>query len=541
MSHRSAAFLLLVLALTPSVLAHGGVEDEDRYYANQPGADESVRPPPAIPEGYTGPAREPYMSFFEGSWIYGQVTATPFNSQFPDSLDVDGDWVVWEDTNRSDIYAYNVPAGQGFYVTSDRYPQHHPKISNGVVVFEDYRHLNRASIYAYFLETGEVRRLSTRTTALRDADIDYPIVAWLDENITNPDVWAYSLLNNTEWNLHASTDRDSAPVVVKDKVYWRTYRYNLWDIVGYDTTTGQGFEVTTDAAIQSAPFSNGEDLFFLSNVYELGWEVYRYDVEDGLPRRTPITLPDASHNSASGDGLLRVALDLDYQELVIRNLTSGTATHVSANILLASDPVLQDKTIFAMIRTRIGVSLVMIDVSPFAFAKAPSLTITNPPQNTAWLRPLVVTGLLQAGPEFSEPTTFTYRIDNEPPQIIAPGRTWRITLDPAQPVTGGEALGPGRHVIDVRATFREGPPVEASLVLIIPAPAPGIDVERAGPAFHAARVMARVNGYFVDNPAVWILIPLVLLILVLVGIRIWLWLKPRRRRSVVEFVQPDDA
>ncbi|MEO6667120.1 MAG: hypothetical protein ABIO65_10165, partial [Nitrospiria bacterium] len=487
-----------------------------------------------VPDGYTGPGREPYVSYFEGVWLYGALTASPLGRQSPIELDVDGDWAVWEDANRSEIYAFNIPAGQGFYITADRVAQHKPRVSDGVVVFEDHRSPNRPAVYAYFLDTGETRRLSNATTVLSSPDIDYPIVSWLDQNGTNADVWAYSLLNDTAWNVHPGTDRDSDPIVVGSNIYWRTYRYNLWDIVGYDTTRDEYVQVTSDSAIQSAPFTNGVDLFYMTSQFELGWRLERFDAFDEVARRYDLRLPDSSKSSISGDALLRSVMDIEYSQLVIRNITNGAVNHVSGNLLLSGDPAIQGRTVFALVRTGDGVSFLMLDVSPFAFAKKPTLVISSPGPNLPWLRPVVVTGVLSAGPEFAEPATFTYRIDDGPPQIIPAGRVWRFTADPTDAVAGS-------HTVTVRATFREGPPVSATLTLIVPAESQTIDVERAGPAYHAARLLNELHNYVLDNPASWVLIPLLILILILVTLRAWLWLKPRRRRSIVEYVDPDEA
>lgn len=531
MSHRWEAFVLVALLAAPMVQAHGGLEDEDRYFANRP--DAAPRQEVVVPDGYTGPGREPYLSYFEGVWLYGSVTATPIGRQVPLDLDIDGDWLVWEDGNRSDIYAYNIPAGEGYYILTDGYRQHHPRISNNVIVYEDHRGL-RPVIYAHFLDTGETRRLSNTTSVVKEPDIDYPIVSWLDENGTNADVWAYSLLNNTAWNIHPGTDRDSDPIVAGEKIYWRSYRYNLWDIMGYDPERDELIQVTTDAAIQSAPFSNGEDLLYLTNEYELGWRLERFDDAIGLARRTGVSVPDSGHMSASGDALLRVVLDVDYSELVIRNMSNGASNHVSGNLLLLGSPVLQGRTVYAPVRTVEGATLLMLDVSPFAFAKRPSLTISTPSSNAPWVRPMTVSGLLATGDEFLEPTTFTYRVNDEPPQIVPPGKSWRFTVDP-------NGVEPGRHVVTVRATFREGPPVTASIALVVPAPADTIDVERAGPAFHSMRLLAEFQLYVLDNPASWFLIPLLLVILALAAFRFWIWLKPRRQRGIVEYVAPDEA
>lgn len=531
MSPRWVAPLLLALLALPGV-AHGHAGED--HSGDPAAADEATRPSEvALPEGYTGPGREPYLSYFEGNWLYGQMIATPIGQQLPRSLDVDGDWVVWEDGARSDIFAYSISASQGFYVTSDAATQRNPRVSDNVVVYEDYAAFNRPVIMAYFLDTGEMRRLSNSTTVVRDPAIEYPLVAWVDENATNPDIWAYSLLNQTSWNLNPSTDRDGDPLVVGDAVYWRTYRYGLWDLVGHDTGTGVTTEITADTAIQTSPFTNGEDVFFLTHHLQTGWRVDRYDERVETVRKTNILLPDARRVSASGDGMLSVVQDLDFSELVVRNLSSGATNHVSGDLILVGEPVLQERTVFAPVRTKIGTSLLVLEVSPFALAKPPSLTITSPGQNFPWTRPIVVSGILEAGGGFAEPTTFTYRVEDGPPQIIPAANRWRVTLDP----TGVE---PGLHVLTVRATFREGPPVTTTLTLLVPDPGTTVDVARAGPAFHAARVAGELDAYVLSNPASWFLIPLVLVLLVLVIVRLRLGAKPKRGPRLAEYVPPEE-
>jgi len=521
--------LLIVLLAAPPVLAHAGDDDSSKTPRAREREEHAE-----IPEGYTGPAREPYLSFFQGVWLYGQMSATAINEQIPVDLDVDGDWVVWEDSRRGDIFAYSISAGQGFYVTSDgpSVYQRRPSVSGNVVVYEDHRSLTRPAIYAYFLETGEARRISDGTHASRDPDIDYPIVAWVDDNRTTPDIWGYSLLNNTAWTVHDGTDRDSDPIVVQEVIYWRSYRYNLFDMVGYDTRADTHVQVTGDSALESSPFTNGEHLFFLTRGNVGGWTVDRFDPVTEMVSKSRFFVPDTSRSSASGDALLRTSMEMDYSQLVIRNITSGATNHVSGNLLLHSDPVLQGRTIFASVQTKEGTTLLQLQVSPFALAKRPSLTIASPSTGAIWARPTVVAGVLQSGPAFTEPTTFTYRVDDQPPQLIPAAERWRFTLDP-------NGVEPGSHSVTVRATFREGPPVTTTILLSIPAPSQSVDVARAGPAFHAARLMSELNAYVLDNPASWVILPLALLIVALLILRIWLWIKPRRRAAVAEYVTPE--
>lgn len=527
MSRRCLGILLVLLLCAPSALAHGGDAHTSPSHVDAPSAE------PTIPEGYTGPGREPYVSYFQGTWLYGAMSATPLPGQYPRNIRGDGEWLVWEDAARSDIYLFNVAAGQGYYVTADRFAQRNPEISDGIVVWEDYRNYNRADVYAYFIETGETRRISTGPGNHRNPSIDSPIVAWEDDRNNSADIWAASLLNHTEWPVSTLDERESDPLVVGTEVFWRTYRFNVWDIVGYDAATGERFQVTSDTSIQSAPFTNGRDVLFLTQFYS-GWELDRYDTRAQRVVETSLRMQDTTPTPASGEHMLRSARDVGYTQLVAQNLTNGATSHVSGNLLLTTDPFLMGRTAFATVRTPNGTSLLALDVSPFAWGKRPELTLTSPSSTVAWVRPIVVQGVLTAGPSWAEPVTFTYRLNDGAPQAIAPSERWRFTLDNA-------GVEPGNHLLTVRATFREGPPVESSVTLVVPAPSRSVDVEQAGPAFHAARIMSEFNLYVVQNPAAYVLIPAVLLILALVGIRLWLAIRPRRALSTIEYVPPDDA
>lgn len=526
MSRRAALVLVALLALSP------GAAGENAGAAGQAEGAASEAPP-KMPVGYTGPGREPYISYFQGVWLYGQASATALRGQEPRNADIDGDWLVWEDAARGDIFLYSRTAGQGYYVTNDAAIQQRPRISDGVVVYEQVAERGRNQIYAYFIDTSETRRITNASAYARSPDIDGNIIAWIQDNRTDADLWIHDLANRTSWNAHESPDRDADPLVLDGTVYWRSYRFNLWDVVAYDVERAESFTITSDPAIQSAPFTNGRDLFTYTRA-NAGWTLQRYDPRQETLATTAVLVSDASPTSASGDNMIRLARDGDYSQLVVRNMTTGANNHITGNLVVIGNTLLDNRTAIAFVRTDNGASILQIDVSAFAFAKRPTLTIANPTSGAPWLRPIVMTGLLQAGPEFTEPASFTYRIDDNPPQVIPAGERWRVTLDPAN-------FDAGTHTILVRASFREGPPVVASVSIVIPQAPSGVDVERAGSVYHAARVVDELNTYILTNPASWFLIPLLLILAILLAIRVWIYVKPRRRARTIEYVPPDEA
>jgi len=218
---------------------------------------------------------------------------------------------------------------------------------------------------------------------------------------------------------------------------------------------------------------------------------------------------------------------------VARNLTTGASMHVTGNLALTSEPWLDGRTAWLAVSTRNGTSLVAFEVSPFAFADRPDLSITSPRSGARWTSVANVQGVFRLPGDWAQPTTFTYRVDDLPPVAIPVAERFRFQVDP-------QDFEPGRHQVVVRATFREGPPVEANILLLLPTVADErIDVEQLGQTYHAARVAFTVRQYVTENPASFLLVALVLLLLVVLALRVWVWLRPARRRIEVEYVPPE--
>ncbi len=524
-SRASIAVLGIALLLVPSlaVQAHdeGGMPDD------RDEVDPRLAPPN---RGYTGPSSLPWLSFYEGIWVYGQFREIKLGNQVPQNVRGDGDWLVWEDARRGDIFLFSVGAGEGFYITADGVPQRNPDIQGGTVVWEDYRD-GPAKIYAYEIDSGETRRVSGGPGNHRRPSLDGPLVAWEDDRDKAFDIWGAWLTNGTTFPVVRSPDRESDPLVVKGSIYYRTYRFSVWDILAYDVERNRTTAVTNDAVINGAPFSNGKDVYFLSQAYNVAWELQRYDVAEGRVRSTGINLVDTARTPISGDRLLQVARDGGYSQVVARNITTTGTNHISGNLKLVTDPELIGRTAFFMVQTFNGTSLLMVEVSDFAFAKRPELLITGPSTGAFWTRPVKVQGYLKAGTTFREPDTFTYRVNGGPPRAIPPSQAWSFTLDP-------EGYKPGNHQVTVRATFSDGPPTEASTTLVVPSTTSGLDIEKQAEYFHRAQVFFAYNKYIGQNAAAWILLPLLLLILLVVVVRLILVIRANRRDVRIEFVRP---
>lgn len=530
MSPRSLALILAALIAVPAVatlvsghtLAPDGSVTSTNDNANSGG---DITPPTS---GYTGPGRAPYINFFEGVWVYGQASATPLGHQYPTDLKGWGDWIVWDDSNRGDVYAYNIPAGTGQYITTDLALQRNVDISHDVIVWEDYRNNSHSDIYSYFLQTGEMRRISDGPGNHQQPSIDGDIIAWT----RNGDIWAYNLSNQTQFPVFTGPDKESDPLVLGHTVYFRTYRFNVWDIVAVDLDKNETRQITSDIAINGAPFTNGVDVFFLTQ-YLTVWGLDRYDVANDQIVHTPLKFQDTTRTPIVGDHLINAIRERVYRQIVAENVTTGDSTHVSGSLLLSSEPYVTGRTVYAPVITTNGTDLLAIDVSPFAFAKRPTLVVQNPRSGMPWLQPIVVEGDLLGSSAFADPATFTYRVDDGAPAAIATTNHFRFSLDP----TG---VNSGRHLVTLRATYREGPPVEKTFTLLVPNTADTVDVAKLGQQFHAARVFGTLNVWFIQNPASYFVILLALFLLVLVVVRLWYMIKPKRKRVTIEYVSADE-
>lgn len=519
--------VLLLAPLAPPAAGHGTEHDPGTEHPPAPAPD------PVGLEGYTGPGREAYLNYYQGAWMYGRFTATPLGDQYPRDVRGSGDWLVWEDAAAGDIYAFNVPAGTGFYLTRDDNVQRAPDVSGNVVVWEEYRAGRASVVYAYFLDTGETRLLSRTPGNNRNPSVDGHLVAWENDADRARDVWAYDVTNQTEFPVALGPDRQSDPLVLDGRVYYREHRFNVWDLFAVDAETGDVEQVTADTAIQSPPFTNGQDVLFLTQE-DGAWQLHRYDPERGRVLRTPLAFQDTSPTPASGSNVLQTARDDPYRQLVARNVTSGVSMHVSGNLVLTSDPWLDGHTAYLAVATRNGTSLLALEVSPFAFSPRPEVTIVTPRSGVRWTSVATIQGTLALPGEWAQPTTFTYRLNDEPPVSIPVGERYRFQLDPAD-------REPGRHQLVVRATFREGPPVEDNILLLLPTPDDTnvVDVEKLGQMYHDQRVAFAMRQYVTENPAVFLLAALVLLLIVVLLVRLWMWLRPATRRVEVEYVPPE--
>ena len=128
-----------------------------------------------------------------------------FTANRPSGLSMYGNWVVYSDEPGDvdypdplafpEIYAYNVQTGQEKRVTTAELAQYHPEIYGTTIVWEDSRGGDR-EVYAYDLSTNQEWRVTSALSNQIWPMIDGDIITWIDYRNGNEDVYYCELSKN---------------------------------------------------------------------------------------------------------------------------------------------------------------------------------------------------------------------------------------------------------------------------------------------------------------------------------------------------------
>ena len=175
-----------------------------------------------------------------------------------------GDTVIWLDARSSgeqypysyDIYAYDLKTGQEKRITKDTTVEGYNQaaIDGGIIVWTDMRHADMEvashagndsaynnEIYAYDLNTGEERRLTTSPKNDQSPDISGNIVTWLrQEDYRKADVFAMDLESGVEMQVSRSGYAAFSPSIYEDKIAWTDARSSKGNINNDVIENGQG-------------------------------------------------------------------------------------------------------------------------------------------------------------------------------------------------------------------------------------------------------------------------------------------------------------
>lgn len=449
---RLLALVLTVLAVVPSVHAHE--EDQDEH-------DD------AAPDPLARYRDEPWYSILDDRWwVYGQGEKIVPPASLPTSayrsdweIAADGDWVVWIDQSRrgGDVFAYNLDARSGLYLTNDDARQHNPAIHGSLVAWEDERH-GQTEIYAYDLETSNVAfRVTNSTATQRNPAVGIGWIAYEDRsdlaNGTNIGIWHRADGANSV--LVGKTGDQTAPALAGEHVAFVDQEYGQTDVMAVRASGGRPFFLTRDTALETAPVSSGAFTFFLHAADDT-WELLAYDGVRNVTRNTGYTF-DATARMDVERGMVVFST---YRSggnsfVTLVDLDSGRYARLTDNLPLRGPPLLADGRLVFLLSGE-PTALVVLEPSRFAVESPPRMRLVGPPPEAPFTGPrFTANGTFRSNPGWGEPLRFEYRFDDGPwTAFDAREGPWEVAVD----VPRGFDVG-DKTLFQVRAVFQDAPEV----------------------------------------------------------------------------------
>ncbi len=244
-----------------------------------------------------------------------------------------GDTVIWLDARNSgeqfpyryDIYAYDLKTGQETRITKDTTVEGYNQaaIGGGIIVWTDMRHtdMEMAShagndaahnneIYAYDLETGEERRLTTSPRNDQAPDISGNIVTWLrQEDSRKADIFAMDLENGVETQVSRSGYAAFSPSIDDKKITWTDARSSKGNTNADVIENGQGpgadiylYDLKTQTETRLT--ETGEEKVWASPVISGDYVIYQWSRQIGplvyIVEANPSNEPSSTVSSLPG-------------------------------------------------------------------------------------------------------------------------------------------------------------------------------------------------------------------------------------------------
>lgn len=236
-----------------------------------------------------------------GAEIGGDAVISDKYTQF--SPAIYGNWVVWQDFRNEDwdICAYNLSVdtdGNGvpnyletpqiendpalIKITNNPYMQGDPDIYEGTIVWTDYRNGN-PDIYAYSFSNSTEWAVCTNDDAQQKPSIDADRIVWQDYRNGNFDVYMFNITSGEETRLSSIADDDMSPRIQGDFVVWYSYHgsapFNDYsDIYLLDLKSMELTNLNNDTAVQYTPDVYGNNVVWHDN-RNGNWEIYRYNTD----------------------------------------------------------------------------------------------------------------------------------------------------------------------------------------------------------------------------------------------------------------------
>ncbi|MBU7047596.1 MAG: hypothetical protein HXS54_14275 [Theionarchaea archaeon] len=106
-------------------------------------------------------------------------------------------------------------------------------------------------------------------------DGDY--VIWEDYRNGNKDIYGYNLSTGEEFQITTDPEIQSEPAIYGDLVVWTDWRNRNRDIYGYNLSTKEEFQITTNASHQISPAIYGNYVVWIDR-RNGNWDIYGYNL-----------------------------------------------------------------------------------------------------------------------------------------------------------------------------------------------------------------------------------------------------------------------
>lgn len=183
-----------------------------------------------------------------------------------------------------------------FLIENSGGPQHNPDVSGSVVVWQEFID-GDFSIRGKDLETGNTFLADETGFFARDPATNGSIVVWCDQRTGDFDVYAMDIKTGRQWAIVQAPNNQMAQAVNENFVVWRDDRnspidvppeYFNSDIYALDLRTGHEFPVCTAIWNQDTPAMSGDIILWADrrryNPYVLNplvYDIYGYDITTG--------------------------------------------------------------------------------------------------------------------------------------------------------------------------------------------------------------------------------------------------------------------
>jgi beta propeller repeat protein len=231
-------------------------------------------------------------------YLYNVSNSTAFRISPSDSnqtwVKMHGEYVVWQDERNEsagyDIYLYNITDEVEVRITNDTANQTRPSIYGNYIVWSDYRHANESNgwqweIYAYDLEREIEIRITndtTNSTGTRPSQT-FPYVyenriVWIDKRNGSYNVYLHELSGGT-FVTNDSLDQ-SLPMVGKDFVVWEEPVNGTLKVMVLSLKTRTTSRLSAGSSSQQNPYVSGDKVVWQDNRTG-NWDIFLHNLTTG--------------------------------------------------------------------------------------------------------------------------------------------------------------------------------------------------------------------------------------------------------------------